>query len=352
MILEKMRLLTAGALIFSKINTDGGGLWTASAVDAGARQACGGVGQPADTRPPGDVPVPGHGVAWTLERARAQGVAPHRLRSGRFRRPHRNVYVSSDAADDLGHRCAALGLVLPPEARFSHRTAAALYGAPTPASATASDLDIHLTVPAGVVVPRRRPGVVTHQRVLDADAVVVDGVPVTCPEQTFLDLAAVTGRRELVVLGDFLVRDWTTPDAIVTYLAARPRTRGIVRAREAAGLVRLQVDSPQETRLRLLIVDAGLPEPEVNRPAFDEAGEWIGIPDLGYHVERIAVQHDGEVHWSNVRRWRQDVVRDEAFRDAGWIVLRTVAEDVRQPARFLTRLTRSLRERGWRPEPS
>jgi hypothetical protein len=117
-------------------------------------------------------------------------------------------------------------------------------------------------------------------------------------------------------------------------------------------LLRPGVDSPQETRLRLIIVRAGLPEPDVNVPVFDAAGEWIGSPDLGYGAYRIALQYEGDVHRSNPRRWRQDIARDEAFADAGWLVLRTTADDVARPSRFLHRLTRALVARGWRPPHS
>lgn len=291
------------------------------------------------------LPDPSHPPALTLGRAASLGLDRNRLRTNWFRHLYRGLYLNAERGDELAARCAALALVLPPDARFSHQTAATLYGAPL----TASVDEIHVSVPAGVVVPRRRPGVVTHQRILDSEPVLVAGLPISCPEQTFLDLAAVTSRRELVVLGDHIVGTWTTPEALAAYLAGRPRTRGIVRAREAASLVRPGVDSPQESRLRLAIVDAGLPEPEVNRAVYDDAGEWVGTPDLGYFEQRVAIQHEGEVHWTNVRRWRQDVARDESFRDIGWIVLRTVSDDVARPARFLHRLARRLTERGWRP---
>jgi hypothetical protein len=262
-------------------------------------------------------------------------------------RPYRGVHLPLGASDDLITRCRGLMRVLPASARFSHETAASLLGLPVHASVE----QIHVTVPAGVVTPRRRAGVITHQRVLDGEPIQVAGVPVSRPGQLLLDLASAVSPTELVVVGDALLAHGHELDAIRQELAGRGRSRGIVRAREVAMLLRPGVDSPQETRLRLIIVRAGLPEPDVNVPVFDAAGEWIGSPDLGYGKYRIALQYEGDVHRSNPRRWRQDIARDEAFTDIGWLVLRAVADDITRPQRFLTRLTRRLQERGWRPPP-
>lgn len=285
---------------------------------------------------------PGWPRALTPAAARALGLSRNHLRTQRFVHLGRGTYLAAALAQDLPARCEALGLVMPDGARFSHQTAAALLGAPVGAGAS----PVHVSVPAGVVLPRSRPGLVTHQRVLVGAPVIVDGLPVTAPEQLFLDLSPGLGPRSRVVLGDFLVVGLTTPAGLAAYLQERPRTRGIVAAREALGLVRVGVKSPQETLLRLHIVAAGLPEPEVNRPAFDEHGGWLGEPDLGYFRQRIAVQYDGDVHRTNPRRWRQDIARDEGFRDAGWLVLRATADDVQRPAPFLSRLGRHLQERS------
>jgi hypothetical protein len=282
-------------------------------------------------------------VGWT-----PSDLPLHRLRTQGYWRPYRGIYLPQWAADDLQTRCEALRAVLPPQSRFSHATAASLLGLPV----TASVDEIHVTVPRGVVTPRRRPGVVTHQRVMDEPPAVVQGLPVSCPGQLLLDLAPSLDLVELVVLGDALLAMGVDAQSLHSYLAARAGTRGIVRARDAVQLVRVGVDSPPETRLRLIIVWAGLPEPAVNVRVFDAAGGWIGSPDLGYDEFQIAVQYEGDVHRTSRRRWRMDVARDEAYTDAGWLVVRATADDVVRPHRFLRRLTRRLLDRGWRPPPA
>jgi hypothetical protein len=100
------------------------------------------------------------------------------------------------------------------------------------------------------------------------------------------------------------------------------------------------------TRLRLIVVRGGLPEPTVNPEVRDAAGEWLGQPDLAHLRAMVATQFEGDVHRTSQRRWRQDIARDEAFRDNGWTVLRTTGDDIHRPAPYLWRLRRALRARG------
>ena len=89
-------------------------------------------------------------------------------------------------------------------------------------------------------------------------------LPVTTPEQTFLDMAATLDVVALVVLGDSLIKAGRTSAAALRDAALAWRSRGAKRARRAAGYVRDGVDSAMETHLRMLLVLAGLPTPGVN----------------------------------------------------------------------------------------
>src|SRR5699024_5494835 len=73
--------------------------------------------------------------------------------------------------------------------------------------------------------------------------------------------------------------------------------RGVRALREAVALIRPGTDSAMETRARLLFIDSGLPEPEVNFPLYDPAtGRWMVQPDLGYRRWRLAFEYDGSHH--------------------------------------------------------
>ena len=102
----------------------------------------------------------------------------------------------------------------------------------------------------------------------------------------------------------------------------RPKVKGIRMAREILPLLRVGVDSPQESRLRLKIVDAGLPEPAVTQPVFDEQGRYVSTPDLQYKEYKIAMEYEGDHHRSDPVQWGKDIERDDRLRAMGWIVLK------------------------------
>ena len=138
------------------------------------------------------------------------------------------------------------------------------------------------------------------------------GLRMTTPEQTFIDLAASLDLVELVVLGDRLVRrEVTTPQRLVRSADAwRGHHREL--ACRAAGLVRAGVDSPPESRLRMLVVLAGLPEPTVNHIVRDpDTGEWLRRFELAYRDLLIAIEYEGRQHRDDDEIWAADIERRE-----------------------------------------
>ena len=136
---------------------------------------------------------------------------------------------------------------------ISHHTAAELWGAAPPA-----DGATHVTLPSafGRLV---RQGVSSHYRNESAQTTLRKGLPISTPEQTFLDLAAIgVGLVDLVVVADGLIKTGHTSSELLIAAAGQGSGRGCRLARRAASLAREAVDSPQETRLRLLVVLAGL----------------------------------------------------------------------------------------------
>jgi hypothetical protein len=102
-----------------------------------------------------------------------------------------------------------------------------------------------------------------------------------------------------------------------------------------------------ETRVRLLLVRAGLPCPEVNRDVFDLAGSWLAPPDLSYPALKIAIEYDGDHHRTDRKQWRRDRARDANLREAGWIVITLTADDVfRYPDRTVAKVWHHYRIRS------
>jgi len=158
--------------------------------------------------------------------------------------------------------------------------------------------------------------------------------------------AGESGLVDLVILGDAILRrPWCSVEELATHLERSRGRAGVTLARRAVPLLRPRVDSPMETRTRLVLVFAGLPCPETNMPVYDDHGQWIGRPDLAYPVLRLAIQYEGDVHRTDRRQWQQDVGRDEVLKDNDWRVIKVVADDVFRRTGLLVRRVRGAADR-------
>jgi hypothetical protein len=118
-------------------------------------------------------------------------------------------------------------------------------------------------------------------------------------------------------------------------------------ARYAAAFVRDEVDSPMETRLRMLIVLAGLPEPEVNLKIRNELGDIVMRFDLGYRERRISIEYLGRQHVEDPEIWENDIARDELVDGIAWKQLKVTSRGVFvDPAATVDRVWRALCARG------
>jgi very-short-patch-repair endonuclease len=152
------------------------------------------------------------------------------------------------------------------------------------------------------------------------------------------------------VLGDWLVRREHVTIASLLGYCSRSTARHAEAARRAAGYVRERVDSPMESRLRLLLVLAGLPEPEVNLRFVLEQGTAKVRLDLSYPSVKVAVEYDGRHHAEVVEQWEGDLDRREDLDSGEWrIVVVTSRGIYREPERTITRVWRVLRKRGLKP---
>lgn len=277
---------------------------------------------------------------FTLADARAIGLSGPVVRGSRFRRVFRGVYIRAEVLDTPALRFDAARRLAKCEIWATCHTAAALYDVPVP-----DHPDTHVGLPPGFTRPRGS-GLAAHRHTTQPETRVVRGRRVATPEDTFVALAEYLDLVELVIVGDRLVRlRRTRPDLLVRAAEASGR-RGAVLARRAAALVRPRVDSPMETRVRLLIVFAGLPEPETGLDAHDRAGGWIARPDLSYPPLRIAIEYDGADHTKPAQR-HKDNHRRELYDQEGWRMVLVTGRDFHMlPAQTLVRVWTALRERG------
>jgi hypothetical protein len=154
------------------------------------------------------------------------------------------------------------------------------------------------------------------------------GMPVTTTARTALDLACRYPVGKAVAAIDALARATDLKVADVETLVDRYRgRRGIRRARIALSLVDPGAESPRETWLRLLLIRAGFPAPQTQIPVYDEYCQLVAVLDMGWEHLKLAVEYDGDHHWTNRRQFNKDVRRVEALTDLGWIGVRVTAED-------------------------
>ena len=195
--------------------------------------------------------------------------------------------------------------------------------------------------PEGVVLRRARRPLAAE------DVAVVDGIRTTAPGRTALDLArSATTRDWAIELVDSMCNATGTPIAKVR--AALDRMRGLhgtKRLRELLPDCDPGADSPPETRLRLAIVDGGLPRPETQVRIANEYGGHLATADLAYRTERIALFYDGRLH-SRFDQWGFDTRANAALGELGWIVIRVTAEMLATPPAVVRQVRTALRRRG------
>lgn len=285
---------------------------------------------------------------FTYQQALQAGLTSGALRA--LRREHvvvplfRGIYLGTHLEPDLATRAAAVGLVLPEGAAACRRTAAFLHGVDLRMPGE-PPLPVEIVVPPGVARPRRDGCVAYESALTDDEIVAIGGTRVTAPRRTAVDLARFRPRTEAVVALDALTHARLCTLAEVR--EAIPVLRGQRGVRQAAEVVDLASDrseSPMETRLRLVLVDGGLPAPEVQWEVLDRYGIVIARLDLAYPEKLIGIEYDGwrdHVRWANFNhdRDRQNAVLDlddwRLRRYVGQHVLRTPSVIVRQIGRLL-----------------
>ena len=206
-------------------------------------------------------------------------------------------------------------------------TAARVHGIPLPAWAKRAIPGSNSLPGSGRLASAARSGV---RRVMlpDADVVDLDGIRVTTPQRTFADLASLLSLADTVAAGDHLVcahgpghpgerEAMMGLEELRRYVAGIKGRHGVVRAREAAGLVRVGADSPPETKLRLALADAGLPEPMLGLVVCDGFGRPVLFPDLAFPDYRVAVQYDGGHHLASAQA-ASDARRESRTLVLGW----------------------------------
>jgi len=289
--------------------------------------------------------------AFSVATALAAGVTADHLRTSAFESPFRGVRARRGAVETLYDRCCALSTVLDDGVVFGDVTALRLMDVEVPWTREDDDRLHVVTLRPGARPRRQRDGVVAHwsrQPVLGTTT--VGELVTTSPEQTFVHVAV--GLRlpgDVVVLGDAMMRRQamlTTPAKLAVAAEHTHKVKGIVQVREQIERMRPGTDSSPETRVRLAIVDANLPSPQVNQVVRAPDGEYVKRVDLVYPDLRIAIEYDGDQHRTDREQWREDVRARRRLEELGWIVIVVVGDDLRDPRALVSRVRAAVRARS------
>jgi len=255
-----------------------------------------------------------HGVVSRLQLL-ALGATRHvieqRIRAGVLHRVHAGVYSVGHRTLTQEGRWLAAVLASGDGAVLSHASAAGLWE-------LAEDRGVpHTTTPSG---SRTRRGLRIHHCALQPDEVTVrNGIPVTTPARTLLDLAATSTRKDLErALRQAEFHRRADRDEIDALLCRHPGTRGRARLRAVLSTVRPgeRTRSDFEIAFLAFIERHGLPRPLMNYPA-----PW-GEVDAAWPDRKLAVELDGRAAHDNDGGFVRDRERDRAALVAGWRVVR------------------------------
>ena len=267
--------------------------------------------------------------------ALARGDVTTRTLVSRHDRVYRNVYVPKSSVLTAADRAVAAWLWSDRQATLAGLSAAAVHGAKW----------VDPAQPAEVYRRNGKPvdGILIHRdELLDHEVQSRAGMPVTTAARTAFDLGRRPGRTLAVVRVDALAHatglQARSVDAVI---GDHPGARGLRQLREVVVLMDGGAESPQETRTRLILVDAGLPPPRTQIVVDD----WR--VDMGWEEFKVGVEYDGAHHWTDPRQHRRDIDRLAELMARGWLIVRVSADMLRyQRDVILDRTCAALRQAG------
>lgn len=254
--------------------------------------------------------------------------------TGVLERMWQGIYCLGEPTDDL--RLRGLDLSCGRKVAVCLGTAAAVHGFDTE-----EPPDLHVLNPPGGQM-RSTDGLVVHRRD-DAPLTFVDDRYVTAPAWTAIEVARALRRPRALATLDAALRSGTCSRADLWRAAIEQAgRRGIVTVRNLIALADARAESPMESEARLVMLDGGLPTPELQYQVIDGNGQPRRL-DFAWPDQRVAVEYDSMDWHGNPDDLRDDRRRTAALMAVRWVVISIGCEDVRErPGEMLARINGQL----------
>jgi very-short-patch-repair endonuclease len=259
---------------------------------------------------------------FSLEEGRRAGLTLSSLRGKAWRRLGAELYCWQGLRHDPWLQLSALHRTLPADAVFAGATAAWMFG-----------LELNPIEPVEIIVPldssiRSRAGVgVRRCQLSPRDVTTIRSLPATVVNRTLRDLCLRLPAIDALIAIDMALHlGLTNADDLRRHVDDAHGGAGAHRLRSLASHA-AAAESPMETRLRWLLIQAGLPCPEVQTNLRDRAQRFVGRADLYYPAARLVLEYDGANHRD---RLVEDNRRQNLLINAGYRLLRFTATDIHQ----------------------
>lgn len=258
---------------------------------------------------------------FTVEEARERGIEYWHLRSRRrWQRLAHGIYAPAERIPNPLMALAAARMRLPAGAVFSGLTAAWLHGLDTPPT------PVEMTIAPGVPISGRAGMRVRRCALNRREIVTVRGHPATSIERTLADASGLLSLTEAVVVVDTALRLRRTDLKRLTAAAKASAGRlGVAMFRRVLTHAEPNAESQMESRLRMVLVGAGLPRPAAQVEIHDSRANFVGRLDLYYPDHRLGIEYDGALHKDQLA---EDNRRQNLLLGAGVRLLRFTAADV------------------------
>jgi hypothetical protein len=269
---------------------------------------------------------------------------PERAMRSLYEVVYPGVYVPAGIELTASQRARAAWLWSRRRAVVTGKSAAALLGAKW----------VDPLAPAELAYDNRHPPalIAVHtDTLLDGEVTEVGGVAVTTAARTAFDIGRRSSRMAALQRLDALANATDVKVTDVEAVAARHRgLRGVRGLRRVLPLVDAGAESPQETRTRLALIDAGFPAPHTQIPVLDAGGFLLARIDMGWEEWFVGVEYDGVQHWTDGAQRTRDIDRLAELADCGWTIIRVSCDMLRNRRGTLVhRVGAALSAAGWQP---